>query len=141
MTFATQSCTAAPKTTRAYGRLSTLILGSTPGRRGTVMVSMYAAIVYVAGIGLVAYGVRAGFTPPELLPWMTAGLLLTVFAIYAMLRSGWSQRFKDPTLTLFQMMMAIGWDCVSYAALGDARVGPGDHYHCAAGQQAHWHAP
>lgn len=124
MTIASQSCTAAPpKKARSYGRLSSLLLGSTVGHRGTVMVSMYAATVYVAGIGLTAYGVRAGFTPPVLLPWIASGLLLTVLVIYAMLRSGWSRRFKDPTLTLFQMMMAIGWDCISYAALGDARIG------------------
>lgn len=127
MHLATQTTTTAPDTTRVYGPVSALILGSTPGHRGTVMVSMYAAIVYLAGIGLLAYGVRAGFIEPGVAPWMISGLVLTILVIYAMLRSGWSRRLKDPTLTLFQMVIAISWDCVTYAALGaalgDARIG------------------
>lgn len=87
------------------------------------MVSMYAAAVYAACIGLVTYFVSAGVIEPVVANWMKAGLVATIVVVYAMLRSGWSMRFKDPTLTIFQIFLAIGWDCVTYATIGPAHAG------------------
>ena len=112
-----------PRAPRHYSRLSAVLFGANPQHRGTVMVSMYASAVYVACIGLVAYFVKTGFTNPAVGSWMMGGLAATIILIYAMLRSGWSTRFKDPTLTVFQMILAISWDCVTYALIGPAHAG------------------
>lgn len=113
----------APVASRPYSRLSAVLLGANPQLRGTVMVSMYAAAVYLASMGLVAYFVKTGFTDPAVGTWMVVGLAATTILIYTLLRSGWSMRFKDPTLTVFQMILAISWDCVSYALIGPAHAG------------------
>lgn len=113
----------APVAPRPYSRLSAVILGANPKLRGTVMVSMYAAAVYLASMALVAYFVKSGFTDPDVGAWMMVGLVATIILVYTMLRSGWSMRFQDPTLTVFQMILAISWDCVSYALIGPAHAG------------------
>lgn len=100
-----------------------MILGSNPQVRGTVIVSMYAAAVYAACIGLVIYLVSIGIVAPDIGNWMKAGLFASVVLVYVMLRSGWSLRFKDPTLTVFQIFLAIGWDCITYAMIGPAHAG------------------
>ena len=87
------------------------------------MVSMYAAAVYAASIGLVTYFANVGVLAPTVARWMQLGLVASVVLVYALLRSGWSMRFKDPTLTLFQIFLAIGWDCVTYALIGPAHAG------------------
>ena len=110
------------KTTR-HSFFSTLILGANPQVRGTVVVSMYAAAVYAASIGLVSYFVSAGIMAANIANWMQAGLVATIVVVYAMLRSGWSLRFKDPTLTVFQIFLAISWDCITYAMIGPAHAG------------------
>ena len=110
------------KTTR-YSFLSNLILGVNPQVRGTVVVSMYAAAVYAASIGLLTYLVSIGVIAADVANWMQAGLVASVVLVYAMLRSGWSLRFKDPTLTVFQIFLAISWDCVTYAMIGPAHAG------------------
>lgn len=112
-----------PMAPRHYSRLSAVLLGADPKLRGTVMVSMYASAVYVACIGLVAYFVKTGVTDPVVGSWMVAGLAATIILNYAMLRSGWSTRFKDPAMTVFQIILAISWDCVSYALIGSAHAG------------------
>jgi hypothetical protein len=37
------------------------------------------------------------------------GILLCNFFIYTMIRSGFNKRFKDPSLTLLQMVIATFW--------------------------------
>ena len=113
----------APVASRPYSRLSAVLFGANPKHRGTVMVSMYASAVYVACMGLVAYFVKTGFTDPAVGFWMMGGLAATIILNYAMLRSGWSTRFKDPALTVFQIILAISWDCVTYALIGPAHAG------------------
>jgi diguanylate cyclase (GGDEF)-like protein len=123
MSITVTSSVASPGTSRGYGSLSTLILGGNPQLRGTVMVSIYAAAVYAACIGLVTYFVHVGVIAPGVENWMNAGLVATIVLVYAALRSGWSTRFKDPSLTVFQIVLAIGWDCVTYALIGPAHAG------------------
>jgi diguanylate cyclase (GGDEF)-like protein len=123
MSVAVSPTIASPDAARRYSPLSMLILGANPKQRGTVMLSMYASAVYVACLGLVAYFVHVGFMTPEVGSWMMGGLVATIMLIYAMLRSGWSMRFKDPALTVFQIILAITWDCVSYALIGPAHAG------------------
>ncbi len=115
--------TATTLKTTHYSSFSSLILGANPQIRGTVIVSMYAAAVYAACIGLLIYFVSIGIMVPDIANWMKAGLLASVVVVYVMLRSGWSLRFKDPALTVFQIFLAIGWDCITYAMIGPAHAG------------------
>lgn len=123
MSVAVSPTIASSDAARRYSPFSKLILGANPKQRGTVMVSMYASAVYVACLGLVAYFVHVGFMSAAVAPWMMGGLVATIVLVYVMLRSGWSMRFKDPALTVFQIILAITWDCISYALIGPAHAG------------------
>lgn len=123
MAVAASTSNASPGASRSYGQLSALLLGSHPKLRGTVVVSMYAAVVYVACIGLVGYYLQSGLMAPVVGKWMVGGIVATIVLVYAMLRSGWTMRFKDPGLTVLQIMLAISWDCVTYALIGGAHAG------------------
>lgn len=54
--------------------------------------------------------------------WLVGILLIgTQAAIYALLRSGWNRRFADPSLTLLQIVLALGWTLVLMSLASDAR--------------------
>jgi hypothetical protein len=40
---------------------------------------------------------------------------------FGLIRSGWSRRFRDPTLTVAQMVFALASGAVAYALLGAGR--------------------
>lgn len=66
---------------------------------------------YAMWLFLCALCVNLGLSRYTILPFIIICCLILVMhiAIYAVLRSGLNKRFKDPSLTLFQMMMATVW--------------------------------
>ena len=51
----------------------------------------------------------------------TACSVLGLIAVYAAIRSGWSRRFKDPSLTLAQILYSIACCAVAFVIAGPAR--------------------
>ena len=49
------------------------------------------------------------------------GILVCNISIYAMIRTGFNKRFKDPSLTLFQMVIATLWAMVFLYYAGSVR--------------------
>lgn len=75
-----------------------------------ISVLVYAAMTMVLWFGVPEGSVHAG----RLLPWVCFGLSGQA-AIYAALRSGWSERFADPGLTTAQILLgivAVNWGYV-----------------------------
>lgn len=93
-------------------RLLTLLASDSPKRRIRLMHWLIASLVYFGIALLLAAGVQQGWMRPlALLAWCTfVGLVLAVG--YAALRSGWSERFADPSMTMWQLSMgviAVNW--------------------------------
>lgn len=58
---------------------------------------------------------------PDLLVWVTAALLATNLLIYLTLRSGLNLRFRDPSMTFLQLIIALLWVLVLMAATVEVR--------------------
>jgi drug/metabolite transporter (DMT)-like permease len=103
------------------GRWLDLLAGRSPRCRLRLLHWSIASLVY-AGIALLLLtGVGQGWMRPgALAAW--AGFVALVLAIgYVALRSGFSERFDDPALTMFQLSMgvvAVNW---GYAICGPMR--------------------
>ncbi|MCE5280705.1 MAG: GGDEF domain-containing protein, partial [Deltaproteobacteria bacterium] len=67
------------------------------------------------------YAAWAGFTSWRFaVPWTLITLTIYI-GFYAAIRSGWSERFADPALTMAQMIFAVACCASAYAIVGEAR--------------------
>src|SRR5690606_23189345 len=76
---------------------------------------------FIIGTAVLSYAVSQGAVNA------TAGTALGVYMVgnsvvfYLLLRSGWSRRLQDPSMTLPQIMVAITCVVAAYTILGDSR--------------------
>ncbi|WP_159015655.1 GGDEF domain-containing protein [Cognatiluteimonas profundi] len=89
------------------GRLSAFALGADPRRRIRLTQWLIGTLAYAASGLVLWFGLRLGWMDASrLVPWCI--FLATVLAvIYVALRSGWSERFSDPALTVEQLMLGV----------------------------------
>ena len=66
-----------------------------------------AALVYASTLVLVALAWRFGVLPAAMALQVAAAYVVLNLGLYLVIRSGFNLRFKDPSLTLFQMLAAI----------------------------------
>jgi len=69
----------------------------------------FAAYLIWAGIALVAFIMGIILEQPSSLIGHLSGILFCNLVIYTLLRSGFNKRFKDPSLTFLQMIIATVW--------------------------------
>jgi len=101
-------------------RLIDLWLGTDSAQRLRLRQTSLAMLLTVTGVLLQHYAVRMDEGANRLLLWgWTVGSLAGMVLFYAAIRSGWSLRAADPSLTAHQITFAI---CI--AALGYAQAGP-----------------
>ncbi|MBW8847799.1 MAG: GGDEF domain-containing protein [Burkholderiales bacterium] len=106
--------------TRHLQRLGDLWLGSTPAQRLRLRQTSLAMALMGISVVMLHYAVRVGRGEQGLLLWgWTAVSLGGMALVYAAIRSGWSLRFADPSLTSVQIAFAI-----TAAAAGYAQAGP-----------------
>jgi diguanylate cyclase (GGDEF)-like protein len=102
-------------------RLSEALLTSDATQRLRLAQAGLAMVLMVFSICILVYAAWIGGTPTApVVAWAAAslgGLLASYFAI----RSGWSRRLADPSLTLPQMLFAITSGAVGYAMAGPLR--------------------
>ena len=108
---------------RARGRLADMILGPEGPQRFNILVSLTGLCTYLACLLLILYCHHVGLMNPRVVTPMCLALVATMVGFYAALRSGWSRRFRDPSLTLAQMLTSITWDAIGYAATREAHSG------------------
>lgn len=104
-------------------RLLDAVLTDEPRQRARLGQALLAGLLMLAGVAAMHYFVWAGVAPRGAV-WVwtlfsAAGLVLA----YAAIRSGWSQRFADPSLTAVQMVYAIACCAAAYALVGPGRGG------------------
>jgi len=101
-------------------RLVDLWLGTEPAQRLRLRQTSLALLLMFVSTALLHYGVSLTGGERGSIVWAwTAYAVGGMVAVYAAIRSGWSRRFADPSLTTLQIAFAL-----SAAALAYAQVGP-----------------
>lgn len=103
----------------AFSRpFAALILGSERKQQLRISRSLTAAYVFLACIGLQIYASSAGLLEAEHV-WRLSILILCNIALwYGLLRSGLNLRFRDPALTMPQVLAAMTIIVYAYASTG-----------------------
>jgi len=101
-------------------RLGDLWLGTEPAQRLRLRQTSLAMALMALCVPMMHFAVAMGQGERGLFLWAWTAVSLGGMALaYAAIRSGWSLRFQDPSLTSLQIAFAI-----SSAALGYAQAGP-----------------
>jgi diguanylate cyclase (GGDEF)-like protein len=103
------------QTSSVVAHWSVLLGGPTPQRRFRVRHWLIATVVYF-GIGiLLLVGVHQEWMRAAPLAAWTSFVAVVITSGFIALRSGWSERFADPSLTMWQLSMgviAVNWGYV-----------------------------
>jgi diguanylate cyclase (GGDEF)-like protein len=86
-----------------------------PQRRTRLLHWLIAGLVYMCIALLLLSGIRQGWMRAGAMAAWSAFVGLVMVSGYAALRSGWSERFADPALTVWQLSMgviAVNWGYV-----------------------------
>ena len=92
----------------------------TPVRRH-VMYCLGAAMIYGLTLLIMAHAAWLGIISHRL-AWLLLACMVTTFVVFfTLVRSGWSQRFEDPVLTLPHAMVSLTIIVMAYVMVGDYR--------------------
>lgn len=112
----------AARRARAPGWFDRLLLGSNPAYHWLVQRSAFGSFPYLVSILSVVFAVYRGLCDASPGWLLCAGMLGTVVGFHVALRSGWSQRFQDPSLSLAGVLMGMSWTALVYAFGGAAHA-------------------
>ena len=101
-----------------FRQLATLILGHERKQQLRISRSLTAAFVFLACIGLQIYAYRHGFMEAQYVWRLSIVILVNIAFWYALLRSGLNLRFRDPALTLPQVLAALTIITYAYSVTG-----------------------
>lgn len=73
---------------------------------------------YAVGTLIAYYCASVGIMSAAVASALVLTRALSLVAIYAALRSGWSQRFRDPSLAIVQVVTALLWTATMYLLTG-----------------------
>lgn len=101
-----------PVKTLSSNKVFDALLSRDPRRRVRLIQWLIASAVYIGAATLLTTGVGQGWmNRTALLLWL--GYVLALLATsYVALRSGWTERFRDPSITVWQLSMgvlAVSW--------------------------------
>jgi diguanylate cyclase (GGDEF)-like protein len=98
-----------------------LLLGTEPAMRLRLQRTLSASGVYGVCVLIQFLGVWMGLTTARTAAEVSVFLLIGQLVFYGLIRSGWSQRVTDSTLTMVQMVFAIFSVGLAYAAYAPVR--------------------
>jgi diguanylate cyclase (GGDEF)-like protein len=101
--------------------LAEVLLTAEPAQRIRLAQAGLAMGLMVCCVAILVYAARVGGTPALPVVAWAALSLGGMVGFFAAIRSGWSRRFADPSLTLPQMVFAIASCAVAYAMAGPLR--------------------
>ena len=99
------------------------LLTSDPLQRVRLSQALLSMALMLAGVVAMHYFVWIGIAPQRGVAWWTAFSVGGMVVAYTLIRSGWSQRLADPSMTMVQMVYAIASGAVAYALVGAGRGG------------------
>jgi diguanylate cyclase (GGDEF)-like protein len=102
--------------------LGELLLGTDPAMRLRLGQTGLALLLMLMGMAVVLWAALTLDLPRTPLVLWTLSSLFAIVMVYMTIRCGWSRRFKDPSLTLPQMAIAIACSASGYALMGPVRA-------------------
>ena len=104
-----------------WRRWTDWVLTTDKRQRIRLAMSGLAALLMVCCLVVMSAVAAAGLASTAEVRVWTACSVLGLIAVYAAIRSGWSRRFKDPALTLAQILYAITCCAAAFVIAGPAR--------------------
>ena len=105
-----------------FRRLGDLWLGTEPAQRLRLRQTSLASALMVISAVMLHHGVALTQHQPAWVVWAwTAYAVGSMSGAYIAIRSGWSRRFADPSLTVVQIALSLGAAALAYAQLGPLR--------------------
>jgi diguanylate cyclase (GGDEF)-like protein len=101
--------------------LNHIMFGGEPKRRLRVQRSMMAGFIYLVWMALEVYAAHTGIIPLHHAHTMITFTAVGLVAFYALLRSGISERLRDPSLAVAQMIYSIGATLLAYILMAPTR--------------------
>jgi diguanylate cyclase (GGDEF)-like protein len=102
-------------------RLADVLLSTDPLQRVRLAQAGLAMVLMATGVAAMQYFVWIGAARPAPVLWWSLATLTGMVVFFALIRSGWSRRWPEPSLTVPQMLFALGSGAVAYALLGAGR--------------------
>jgi diguanylate cyclase len=102
-------------------RLLDLLLTTEPVQRMRLSQAALAMVIMATGVAAMHYFVWVGVAPSGPVLWWSAITLLGMVVFLVLIRSGWSRRWPEPSLTVPQMVFALTSGAVAYTLLGAGR--------------------
>ena len=113
--------TAASASTPWMREFADRLFSREPKRRIRLVQTALAILFTLSGLGVMQYNAWTGFASWQVVvPW-TLVALGGYAGFFAAIRSGWSERFADPSLTMAQMAYAVACCASGYAVAGAMR--------------------
>ncbi len=97
------------------------LLTHDPRQRERLSQALLAMALLAAGVLAMHYFVAIGQAPAQAVWWWSAVTLAGMAVFFALIRSGYSRRWREPSLTVPQMLFALTSGAVAYALLGPGR--------------------
>ena len=104
-----------------FRRWADWMLTTDKRQRIRLAMSGLAALLMVCCLVVMNSVAAAGLASTSEVRVRTACSVLGLIAVYAAIRSGWSRRFKDPALTLAQILYAVTCCVAAFVIAGPAR--------------------
>lgn len=102
------------------GSLLALLLTSDGHQSLRIKRNLIATMLFVACSVLIVYGIWQRVAAPVEGYLLICAMLVSCVLFYVALRSGWNQRFSDPSLTLPQILVALTWCACAYGIANEA---------------------
>jgi len=92
-----------------------------PHQRARLSQALLAMAILAAGVLAMHYFVRIGVAPAAAVWWWSGLTLAGMVVFFGLIRSGLSRRWREPSLTVPQMLFALTSGAVAYTLLGAGR--------------------
>ncbi|HET8869454.1 MAG TPA: diguanylate cyclase, partial [Aquabacterium sp.] len=96
------------------------LLGRESFRRVRVLRTLASILVFLMCVALMGFGVSNGWIDSLKGSWLSILMLSSCVFFYAAIRSGWSERFAEPAMTLAQVLTAQTWIGAAYSITNEA---------------------
>ena len=103
------------------GRALDALLTTDRHQRIRLTMTVMAALLMLCCLAAMQLATAGGLTQAGPVHWLSLVSSIGLVAVYALIRSGYSQRWEDPALTLFQISSSITCTAVAYVIMGAAR--------------------
>ena len=106
---------------RPLSRLVDALLTRDPAQRRRLSQAGLAMLLLAAGVAAMHYFAWIGVARAGPVGWWSGLTLAGMVAFYLLIRTGWSRRCREPSLTVPQMVFALASCAVAYTLLGAGR--------------------